>query len=118
MLKLGQQVSGYLIKSGFDFVNGYDYGLDKVTFLCVIKTCSALATLGQGQQVLAEAVKSGADASVSVRSSHISLLRFGCFGRSCVKVFTEPEDDDDVWWSSVGCNNTAFVDMAGTDQHG
>ncbi|KAF9590795.1 hypothetical protein IFM89_038387 [Coptis chinensis] len=159
-VKLGQQIHGYVMKSGIDFdlvvgsslahmymkcgnmsdgekvfegmpvhnviacntiiagraQNGYSEGAldqfnlmklaglrpDKITFVSVISTCSELATLGQGQQVHAQAIKSGADASVSVRSSLVSMYsKCGCLEDS-LKVFLEPEDDDDdVLWSSM-----------------
>ncbi|PIA42079.1 hypothetical protein AQUCO_02100143v1 [Aquilegia coerulea] len=74
---------------------------DKITFVSVISTCSELATLGQGQQVHAETIKSGSDSSMSVRSSLVSMYsKCGCLEDS-VKVFTEFEDDDSVLWSSM-----------------
>ncbi|OVA12421.1 Pentatricopeptide repeat [Macleaya cordata] len=74
---------------------------DKITFVSVISSCSELATLGQGQQIHAEAIKSGADSAVSVRSSLISMYsRCGCL-EDFVKVFSEIKDADVVLWSSM-----------------
>ncbi|KAK9285474.1 hypothetical protein L1049_024668 [Liquidambar formosana] len=44
---------------------------DKITFVSVISSCSELATLGQGQQIHAEAIKAGASSVVPVISSLI-----------------------------------------------
>lgn len=74
---------------------------DRITFVSVISTCSELATLGQGQQIHADVLKSGVDTSPSVRSSLVSMYsKCGCLDDS-VKVFVEFEDDDDVLWTSM-----------------
>ncbi|KAI8008876.1 Pentatricopeptide repeat-containing protein [Camellia lanceoleosa] len=60
---------------------------DKITFVSVISSCSELATLGQGQQIHAEAIKTGASTVVGVISSPISMYsRCGCLDES-VKAF-------------------------------
>ncbi|XP_076933313.1 pentatricopeptide repeat-containing protein At2g41080-like [Bidens hawaiensis] len=74
---------------------------DKITFVTVLSSCSQLATLGQGQQIHAEAIKSGATSSVSVLSSLISMYsRFGCL-KDSLKSFSETEVHDVVLWSSM-----------------
>ncbi|KAI3673062.1 hypothetical protein L6452_39172 [Arctium lappa] len=74
---------------------------DKITFVTVLSLCSELATLGQGQQIHAEAIKSGASASVSVLSSLVSMYsRCGCLQDS-LKAFSESLIPDVVLWSSV-----------------
>lgn len=74
---------------------------DKITFVSVISSCSELATLGMGQQIHAEAIKTGSSIATSVISSLISMYsRCGCLDES-IKVFSEREDDDAVLWSSM-----------------
>ncbi|KAK2971684.1 hypothetical protein RJ640_007722 [Escallonia rubra] len=74
---------------------------DKITFASVLSSCSELATLGQGQQIHAEAVKAGANSSVSVISTLVSMYsRCGCLDDS-VKAFLEYEHDDIVVLSSM-----------------
>ncbi|CAL5342791.1 unnamed protein product [Camellia sinensis] len=74
---------------------------DKITFVSVISSCSELATLGQGQQIHAEAIKTGASTVVGVFSSLISMYsRCGCLDES-VKAFLEREEADVVLWSSM-----------------
>ncbi|XP_042520053.1 pentatricopeptide repeat-containing protein At2g41080 isoform X1 [Macadamia integrifolia] len=74
---------------------------DKVTFVSVISSCSELATLGQGQQVHAVAIKAGADSALSVLSSLVSMYsRCGCIIDS-VRAFLECEEADVVLWSSM-----------------
>nr|DAD29180.1 TPA_asm: hypothetical protein HUJ06_030648 [Nelumbo nucifera] len=74
---------------------------DKITFVSVISSCSELATLGQGQQIHAEVIKSGAASAVSVVSSLISMYsRCGCLEDS-IRAFLECEDADVVLWSSM-----------------
>ncbi|XP_057950646.1 pentatricopeptide repeat-containing protein At2g41080 [Malania oleifera] len=74
---------------------------DKITFVSVLSSCSELATLGQGQQIHAEAIKAGANSSASVISSLISMYsRCGCLEDS-EKAFLECEDSDVVLWSSM-----------------
>ncbi|KAL7215794.1 hypothetical protein ACSBR1_027859 [Camellia fascicularis] len=74
---------------------------DKITFVSVISSCSELATLGQGQQIHAEAIKTGASTVVGVISSLISMYsRCGCLDES-VKAFLEREEADVVLWSSM-----------------
>ncbi|CAL5373619.1 unnamed protein product [Camellia sinensis] len=74
---------------------------DKITFVSVISSCSELATLGQGQQIHAEAIKTGASTVVGVISSLISMYsRCGCLDES-VKAFLEREEANVVLWSSM-----------------
>ncbi|TQE03682.1 hypothetical protein C1H46_010656 [Malus baccata] len=74
---------------------------DKVTFVSVISSCAELATLGQGQQIHAEAIKAGACTVVAVISSLISMYsRCGCLEDS-LKAFMESEVGDAVMWSSM-----------------
>ncbi|PSS05632.1 Pentatricopeptide repeat-containing protein [Actinidia chinensis var. chinensis] len=74
---------------------------DKITFVSVISSCSELATLGQGQQIHAEAIKTGASMVVGVISSLISMYsRCGCLDES-VKAFSERDKADVVLWSSM-----------------
>ncbi|CAI0461228.1 unnamed protein product [Linum tenue] len=74
---------------------------DKITFVSVISSCSEIAILGQGQQIHAEALKSGACSDVAVSSSLIGMYsKCGCLEAS-LKVFSEHENGDDVLWSSM-----------------
>nr|XP_043627231.1 pentatricopeptide repeat-containing protein At2g41080 [Erigeron canadensis] len=74
---------------------------DKITFVTVLSSCSQLATLGQGQQIHAEAIKSGTTSSVSVLSSLVSMYsRCGCL-KDSMKAFSETEVPDVVLWSSM-----------------
>ncbi|KAF8391201.1 hypothetical protein HHK36_023503 [Tetracentron sinense] len=74
---------------------------DKITFVSVLSSCSELATLGQGRQVHAEVIKAGADSTVSVISTLVSMYsRCGCLEDS-VSAFLESEDADAVLWSSM-----------------
>ncbi|XP_041018232.1 pentatricopeptide repeat-containing protein At2g41080 isoform X1 [Juglans microcarpa x Juglans regia] len=74
---------------------------DKITFVSVLSSCSELATLGQGQQIHAEAIKAGACSVVAVVSSLISMYsRCGCLEDS-LKAFLECEHTDVVLWSSM-----------------
>ncbi|CAL5423535.1 unnamed protein product [Camellia sinensis] len=74
---------------------------DRITLVSVISSCSELATLGQGQQIHAEAIKTGASTVVGVISSLISMYsRCGCLDES-VKAFLEREEADVVLWTSM-----------------
>ncbi|KAL4362939.1 hypothetical protein GQ457_04G026930 [Hibiscus cannabinus] len=74
---------------------------DKITFVSVLSSCSELATLGQGQQIHAEVIKTGASSVVGVISTLISMYsRCGCLEDS-IKVFLECEVADHVSWSSM-----------------
>ncbi|XP_058099602.1 pentatricopeptide repeat-containing protein At2g41080 [Magnolia sinica] len=74
---------------------------DQITFVSIISSCSELATLGQGQQVHAQAIKAGADSEVSVRSSLVNMYsKCGCLDDS-KRAFLEYEDLDIVLWSSM-----------------
>ncbi|XP_077238745.1 pentatricopeptide (PPR) repeat protein [Tasmannia lanceolata] len=158
-LELGQQVHGYVVKSGFHShscvgcslahmymkcgcmgegekvfegmpihnivacniviagraQNGHSHGVldqfnlmkmagfkpDQITFVSVISSCSELATLGQGQQIHAQAIKAGADSAASVRSSLVNMYsKCGCLDDS-VRAFSESKDLDIVAWSSM-----------------
>lgn len=74
---------------------------DKITFVSVLSSCSDLATLGQGQPVHADVIKTGASSDFGVISSLISMYsRCGCLEDS-IKVFSECEEADQVSWSSM-----------------
>ncbi|CAL5342787.1 hypothetical protein CsSME_00027526 [Camellia sinensis var. sinensis] len=74
---------------------------DRITLVSVISSCSELATLGQGRQIHAEAIKTGASTVVGVISSLISMYsRCGCLDES-VKAFLEREEADVVLWTSM-----------------
>lgn len=74
---------------------------DKITFVSVLSACSDLATLGQGQQVHAEAIKRGASSAVGVVSSLVSMYsRCGCLEES-MKAFSECKEKDVILWSSI-----------------
>ncbi|KAJ8753380.1 hypothetical protein K2173_019779 [Erythroxylum novogranatense] len=74
---------------------------DKITFVSVISSCSEMATLGQGQQIHSEVIKTGASSVVGVISSLISMYsRCGCLQDS-VKAFYECQDSDVVLWTAM-----------------
>ncbi|CAL5342801.1 unnamed protein product [Camellia sinensis] len=74
---------------------------DRITLVSVISSCLELATLGQGRQIHAEAIKTGASTVVGVISSLISMYsRCGCLDES-VKAFLEREEADVVLWTSM-----------------
>ncbi|XP_071689574.1 pentatricopeptide repeat-containing protein At2g41080-like [Rutidosis leptorrhynchoides] len=74
---------------------------DKITFVTVLSSCSQLATRGQGQQIHAEAIKSGATSSLSVLSSLVSMYsKCGCL-KDSLKAFFETKIPDVVVWSSM-----------------
>ncbi|XP_071735903.1 pentatricopeptide repeat-containing protein At2g41080-like [Rutidosis leptorrhynchoides] len=74
---------------------------DKITFVTVLSSCSQLATRGQGQQIHAEAIKSGSTSSLSVLSSLVSMYsKCGCLEDS-LKAFSETKIPDVVVWSSM-----------------
>ncbi|MED6192315.1 hypothetical protein PIB30_009125 [Stylosanthes scabra] len=74
---------------------------DKITFVTVISSCSELATLGQGKQIHAEAIKAGASSIVDVVSSLVSMYsRCGSLQES-IKAFSEGKQRDIVLWSSM-----------------
>ena len=74
---------------------------DKITFVTVISSCSELATLGQGKQIHAEAIKAGASSIVDIVSSLVSMYsRCGCLQDS-IKAFSEGKERDIVLWSSM-----------------
>ncbi|XVE72867.1 hypothetical protein DITRI_Ditri11bG0072700 [Diplodiscus trichospermus] len=74
---------------------------DKVTFVSVLSSCSEMATLGQGQQIHADVIKTGASSTIGVISSLISMYsRCGCLEDS-INVFLECEEADVVSWSSM-----------------
>ncbi|KAL5983268.1 hypothetical protein ACLOJK_017352 [Asimina triloba] len=76
---------------------------DQITLVSVISSCSELATMGQGQQVHAHAIKIGTDSEASVRSSLVSMYsKCGCLDDS-EKAFLELEDSDIVLWSAMIC---------------
>ncbi|KAL3634463.1 hypothetical protein CASFOL_021517 [Castilleja foliolosa] len=76
---------------------------DKITFASTITSCSDLSTLGQGQQIHAEVVKTGSLSVVAVISSLISMYsRCGCLD-DAMKIFEEKKgvENDLVLWSSM-----------------
>ncbi|WOH03120.1 hypothetical protein DCAR_0522514 [Daucus carota subsp. sativus] len=75
---------------------------DKITFVSVLSSCAELATIGQGQQIHADALKSGACSSLSVVSTLVSMYsKCGCLDDS-IKAFLESGNDDDVvLWTSM-----------------
>lgn len=74
---------------------------DKITFVSVISSCSELATLGQGQQIHSEVIKTGALWDIPVISSLVSMYsRCGCLD-DALKVFDEGQIADVVLWSAM-----------------
>ncbi|PHU12513.1 Pentatricopeptide repeat-containing protein [Capsicum chinense] len=74
---------------------------DKITFVSVISSCSDLATIGQGQQIHSDVVKTGAVSVVAVVSSLISMYsKCGCLGEA-EKIFEERVEADIVLWSAM-----------------
>ncbi|KAG9453899.1 hypothetical protein H6P81_006803 [Aristolochia fimbriata] len=74
---------------------------DQITFVSVISSCSELATLGQGLQVHAQAIKVGVDSVVSVRTSLINMYsKCGCLEDS-TKIFSESLVLDIVLWTAM-----------------
>nr|GMC76805.1 pentatricopeptide repeat-containing protein At2g41080 [Ipomoea batatas] len=74
---------------------------DKITFVSVISSCSELGILGQGQQIHADAIKTGAISVVSVVSSLVSMYsRCGCL-EDAIKAFEERQEADTVLWSAI-----------------
>ncbi|CAK7341909.1 unnamed protein product [Dovyalis caffra] len=74
---------------------------DWITLVSVISSCAELATLFQGQQIHAEAIKVGAYSVVAVVSSLISMYsRCGCLEDS-MEALLDCEHPDVVLWSSM-----------------
>ncbi|KAH0651204.1 hypothetical protein KY285_031322 [Solanum tuberosum] len=74
---------------------------DKITFVSVISSCSELATIGQGQQIHSDVIKTGAISVVAVVSSFISMYsKCGCLDEA-KKIFEEREEADIVLWSAM-----------------
>ena len=74
---------------------------DKITLVSVISSSAELATLFQGQQIHAEAIKAGANSAVAVLSSLISMYsKCGCLEDS-MKTLLDCEHPDAVLWSSM-----------------
>ncbi|XP_031488938.1 pentatricopeptide repeat-containing protein At2g41080 [Nymphaea colorata] len=99
----GRAQSGYPEKAleHYQWMRSNGFKPDRVTFVSVISSCSELATLGQGQQVHAHAIKVGTDSSVSVKSSLVSMYsKCGCLDGS-IKSFSGTTDADVVLWSSM-----------------
>ncbi|XP_047948193.1 pentatricopeptide repeat-containing protein At2g41080 [Salvia hispanica] len=62
---------------------------DTITFVSVVTSCSELSTLGQGQQLHAEAVKAGAMSDAAVVTSLLTMYsRCGCLD-DAVRAFQE-----------------------------
>ncbi|PON69354.1 DYW domain containing protein [Parasponia andersonii] len=99
----GKAQNGYSIEvlDNYNIMKLAGFRPDRITFVSVISSCSELATLGQGQQIHAEAIKAGACSVVAVISTLVSMYsRCGCLEDS-VKAFVESEDVDSVLWSSM-----------------
>ncbi|GMN67751.1 hypothetical protein TIFTF001_036823 [Ficus carica] len=99
----GKAQSGYpeQVLDNYGIMKLAGFRPDKVTLVSVISSCSDLVTLGQGRQIHAEAIKSGACSVVDVISTLVSMYsRCGCLEDS-VKVFMESERVDLVLWSSM-----------------
>ncbi|XP_016503583.2 pentatricopeptide repeat-containing protein At2g41080-like [Nicotiana tabacum] len=74
---------------------------DKITFISLISSCSELATIGQGQQIHSEVIKTGAVSVVAVVSSLISMYsKCGCLDEA-EKIFEERVEADIVLWSAM-----------------
>ncbi|CAM8905953.1 unnamed protein product [Rhodiola kirilowii] len=74
---------------------------DKITFVSALSSCAELATLGQGQQIHAEVIKTGTGSIDGVLSSLISMYsKCGCLNES-VEAFNECESKDAVLWSAM-----------------
>ncbi|KAJ6316448.1 hypothetical protein OIU78_019688 [Salix suchowensis] len=70
---------------------------DKITLVSVISSCAELATLFQGQQIHAEAIKAGANSAVAVLSSLISLYsKCGCLEDS-MKALSDLSEEIDLY---------------------
>ena len=99
----GKAQNGYseVVLDQYNMMKMAGFRPDKITFVSVISSCSELATLGQGQQIHAEAIKAGASSVVAVISSLISMYsKCGCLEDS-IKAFLECEQEDLVLWSAM-----------------
>ncbi|KAE9608501.1 hypothetical protein Lal_00020839 [Lupinus albus] len=74
---------------------------DRITFVIVISSCSELATLGQGKQIHAEAIKAGASVEVDIISSLVSMYSKSGSLQDSIKAFLECGERDIVLWSSM-----------------
>ncbi|KAJ0979609.1 hypothetical protein J5N97_015083 [Dioscorea zingiberensis] len=88
----------------FSFMRRAGLKPDQVTYVSIISSCSDLGTLAQGQQVHAQAIWSGVDSVLPIRSSLISMYsKCGNLGDSA-RVFCESDDADRsdlVLWSAM-----------------
>lgn len=75
---------------------------DKITLVSVITSCSEMATLGRGQKVHAEAIKSGSCSSVSLITALVTMYsKCGSIGDS-VRAFEEFNHySDPVLWTAM-----------------
>ncbi|CAA6655084.1 unnamed protein product [Spirodela intermedia] len=76
-----------------------------------VSSCSELATLGQGRQVHAQAVKAGVNSEVAVQSSLVSMYSKCGSLSDAAAVFSESGASDDVLWSAM----IAAYGSTGTD---
>ncbi|OIV91268.1 hypothetical protein TanjilG_30490 [Lupinus angustifolius] len=74
---------------------------DRITFVIMISSCSELATLGQGKQIHAEAIKAGASFEVDIISSLVSMYSKSGSLEDSIKAFSECGERDIVLWSSM-----------------
>ncbi|CAL0319986.1 unnamed protein product [Lupinus luteus] len=74
---------------------------DRITFVIVISSCSELATLDQGKQIHAEAIKAGASFEVDIISSLVSMYSKSGSLQDSIKAFSECGERDTVLWSSM-----------------
>ena len=86
------------------FLQMKSWGLDpdKISFVSAISSCSELATLGQGKQIHAQAIKVGVSSEAAIQSSLVSMYsKCGCLSEaSCI--FSESENSsDDILWSAM-----------------
>ncbi|XP_020588519.1 pentatricopeptide repeat-containing protein At2g41080 [Phalaenopsis equestris] len=88
--------------SHFSLMMASGFTPDQVTFVSVISSCSELSALGQGQQVHALAIITGADSSVPVTSSLVSMYSKCGSLQDSINVFDDSSDESDlVLWSAV-----------------
>jgi pentatricopeptide repeat protein len=74
---------------------------DQITFTSALAACSELATLGQGQQIHAQVLKTGVDSVLAVRSSLVSMYsKCGCLSYATT-VFSQSSSIDFVLWSAM-----------------